>query len=55
MEASADMHVDSPVFKVPPLEFHVLKHFTDAQSKFQTNITVSQHSIRDVSVPMNLC
>lgn len=50
MEASADMHIFSPVFKVPPLEFYVVKHFTELQNKFQMNLTVSQHGYKDVSV-----
>lgn len=49
IEASADMHVLSPVFKVPPIEFYVVKHFTDLQNKFQMNFTVLQHGHKNVS------
>lgn len=50
MEASADMHVFSPVFKIPPLEFYIIKHFTELQNRLQMNFTVSQHGYKDVSV-----
>lgn len=49
MDASVDMHVISPVFRVPPLEFYVIKHFTEIQKKFQMNFTASQHGYKDVS------
>lgn len=49
VDVSANMHVFSPVFKVPPLEFYIVKHFTKLQNKFQMNLTVSQHGYKDVS------